>query len=152
MTLEMIEKELRRHPLWEREIPIQMQTGIPYLYMENGALYLKYLLHRRIFRPGRVLIFPDRYELELLLPDGKIVCFRDLRREPTGEPDRPVCVMEPDYVLEAGKMALAGLYAHADRVLGFTGSKKELETLVSQYQDQYRKTEEILRPDILYGG
>ena len=29
MTLEMIEKELRRHPLWEREIPIQMQTGIP---------------------------------------------------------------------------------------------------------------------------
>ena len=50
MTLEMIEKELRRHPLWEREIPIQMQTGIPYLYLENGALYLRYLLHRRIFR------------------------------------------------------------------------------------------------------
>ena len=69
MTLEMIEKELRRHPLWEREIPIQMQTGIPYLYLENGALYLRYLLHRRIFRPGRVLIFPDRYELELLLPE-----------------------------------------------------------------------------------
>ena len=43
MTLEMIEKELRRHPLWEREIPIQMQTGIPYLYLENGALYLDFI-------------------------------------------------------------------------------------------------------------
>ena len=152
MTLEMIEKELRRHPLWEREIPIQMQTGIPYLYLENGALYLRYLLYRRIFRPGRVLIFPDRYELELLLPDRKIVCFRDLRKGPAEEPDRPVCVMDPDYVLEAGKTALVNLYARADRILGFTGPEKELEILVGQYQDQCRETEKILRPDILYGG
>ena len=129
-----------------------MQTGIPYLYLENGALYLRYLLHRRIFRPGRVLIFPDRYELELLLPDRKIVCFRDLRKGPAEEPDRPVCVMDPDYVLEAGKTALVNLYARADRILGFTGPEKELEILVSQYQDQYRETEKILRPDILYGG
>ena len=87
MTLEMIEKELRRHPLWEREIPIQMQTGIPYLYLENGALYLRYLLHRRIFRPGRVLIFPDRYELELLRTGRlsvSVICVKGRQRSRTG--------------------------------------------------------------------
>ena len=63
-----------------------------------------------------------------------------------------MCVMDPDYVLEAGKTALVNLYARADRILGFTGPEKELEILVGQYQDQCRETEKILRPDILYGG
>lgn len=141
MTLEIIEKELRRHPLWEREIPVQMQMGLPYLYLEDGVLYLRYKLHRRIFRAGRFLVFPDRYELELLLPGRKIVCFRALRRGLTAEREEPVCTIEQDCLLGTGNAAIRNLYACADRILEFTGSEEELEQLVDQYQNKYREAE-----------
>lgn len=152
MTLETLEKALREHPLWEREVPVQMQLGPPYLYLDNGALYLRYGLRRQILERGRLLIFADRFEIELLLPEGKIVSFRDLYKGMAPGCESPVCTMEAPFLLTQWRRMLERLYARAGQVLGYRGPKEGLADMVEAYQKEYGGIAERIRQGTLQGG
>lgn len=152
MTMEAIGQELLRHPLWEREIPLQMQPGLPYFYMDGGTLYLRYRLHRRELRSGRVLIFPDRYELELLLPERRIVYFRDLQKGRMRQEETPLYAMDVSSLLGTWAAELERLYSQADGILNAVKEGAPLEGLVRSFQADYQKAEELLKKSAGCGG
>ncbi len=153
MTLREIEIRLRSHPLIECEIPLQVQFGLPYLYEKNGQLFLRYLLHRQRYEGGILLIYPKRYELELIYPFRRIVLFEDCRRHMPEHTETLLCSVEADRLLTCGKMLLEELYAKADKVIHFWGQDRAL--LEKSLLDCQNVRQEIIKEfnlGSLYGG
>ncbi len=111
MTLRETESRLHGSPLFDYEIPLQMQLGLPYLYEKNGSLFLNYFLHRQRYESGMLHLYPKRYQLELIYPFRRIVLFEDCRRYMPDDAEIPVCMVNKNRLLAEGKIILDELYA-----------------------------------------
>lgn len=149
MKLTEVEQQILSHPLFPLQIPLQMQLGLPELYIERGMLMLHYRLHRQVYWEGTVRFFPVAYELKLAYPFGRVISFTDRCVEPQ---DTPLCQIPGEQLLTRGCVLLQGLYETADSVLRLWQAGDATENALAAYQDKYRNTIRELQLQALYGG
>lgn len=153
MTLKEIEMRMYRHPLFEHEIPLQMQLGLPYFYKRNGQLFLRCFLHRRHYKSGMLLIYPNQYEVEFVYPFRNIVRFEDSQIYMPMNTEIPVCIVEAEHLLTNGKVLLDELYSSADQVIeSWVQDGVLLEKSFSDFCNIRKKIIKEFSLGLLYGG
>lgn len=125
MKLQEIETRLRAHPLFETDIPIQVELGLPEIYVENGQLYLRYHLHKRSCQSGELLMYSAQFELVMEYPFRKIFKFQKLEDETSKVPAK---IIDAEIVAKDGCKIAKVLYEKADQVI----SQWEAENAVSE--------------------
>lgn len=151
MKLEEIERQLKRHPLFEREIPIEIQLGLPDLYIEKGQLNLRYILHKEIYRNKMLLIYRKSFEIVLSYPFKKIIYYKNTKKD--NYFDEPVCKVDAVKMSIQGKEMLKELYKEANQIVtSWNEQKKISKDIYEAYQKKYYKTVEELGLQALYGG
>ena len=143
---------LSNSPIVQSEVSLQMQLGLPWLSIKNGELCIRFQPHREEFRDGKMQFFAPLYEIEWVYPFAHVVLFRNLLY--AGDPvntSEPVHEAGGDWVLGIGKYYTKELYEECSKVLSFREKNGTVnDTVVSKYQDLYRKAVERLGLEKLY--
>ncbi|MBT9778600.1 hypothetical protein GPL15_19055 [Clostridium sp. MCC353] len=152
MTIREVERDLLRHPLIMREMGMQMQLGLPWLYCHGPKLCLSYRPHREVYRDDALWIYEAQYELELVYPSWHITRFVNLyfeRNRDIREPES-ICVINGKWMIEEGRGYLDALYLECSRVIDKWKEDKALSALL-RYQALYKETAAELGLLALYG-
>ena len=150
---ENIVKELMNHPVIRTELPMQMLLGLPCLEKKAGRLCMSFKPHREEYQDGKVIYYPQQFELSFVYPFKRLVCFRNLMFERKIDITEPVCSVEAAWLTERGAELMKELYAACDRVLSFQEQDGRVSDMsVDKYQKTYRETVEKLGLTGLYGG
>lgn len=142
MTLQEIERRLKQHPLFETEIPIQMELGLPEMFIEKGTLYLRYYLHEKSYQRGKFLVYPAQFELVIEYPFRKIFKFQKLENETSKV---PVKIIDTEIVVKEGCKITKRLYEKADQVISYWETENMLsEKLFHEYKVSYEEAAALL--------
>lgn len=148
MNLNSVEKQLLAHPLFEGQISLQLQLGLPWLQQEEDRLVLGYCLHRQCYAENNLWFYPVQWEIKMPYPFRQIIYLAQKSR--TGE--TPVCHIAGETMLTLGKSLLQELYASADRLIALWAEGKARQEDIADYQCRYRDTVKQLGLDAIYGG
>ena len=107
-------KELMNHPVIRAELPMQMLLGLPYLEKKDGRLCMSFKPHREEYQDGKVIYYPQQFELSFVYPFKRLVCFRNLMFERKIDITEPVCSVEAAWLTERGAELMKELYAACD--------------------------------------
>lgn len=151
MTLEALAESIKKHPIFEREIPVQQQLGLPYIYNENGQLTIAYHLHQRKIRDRKMIVYPSEYELALRYPFQKIAYFyaNALPEEST----EPVGSIDLHTLMAEGKLLVNTLYRCGNRVLEDWEKEHALvQENYASYLEAFGKAAALMKQDDFFGG
>lgn len=142
MKLQEIERRLKKHPLFEMEIPIQMELGLPELFLEKGTLYLRYHLHENRYQRGRLLVYSEQFELVMEYPFRKIFKFQKLVNETSKV---PVKIVDAEIAAKEGCKAAKKLYEKADQVISYWEAENVMsEKIFKAYKESYEEAAALL--------
>lgn len=142
MKLQEIESRLKKHPLFETEIPIQMELGLPEIYVENGQLYLRYYLHKKSCRGRELLMYPAQFELITEYPFRKIFKFQKLKDETSKV---PVKIIDAEIAAKDGCKIVKVSYEKADQViLQWEAENAVSENIFREYKVSYEEAAVLL--------
>lgn len=148
MNLNSAEKQLMAHPLFDEQIDLQLQLGLPWLQLEEDGLVLGYRMHRQRYAEDALWFYPVQWEIKTPYPFRKISYLA--RKNRAG--DSPLCHIAGETMLTSGKSLLQELYASADRLIALWGEGKARQEDFTAYQCLYRDTVRRLGLEALYGG
>lgn len=144
-------KKLSSSPIVQSEVSMQMQLGLPWLEIKNGELCIRFQPHREEYRGGKLQFFAPMYEIEWVYPFAHIILFRNLNYEDRIDTETPLHEVSGDWMLGIGKHYTKELYKACSEALSFREKNGTVnDTVVSKYQDLYRKAVERLGLEKLY--
>ncbi len=101
--------------------------------------------HREEYQDGKVIYYPQQFELSFVYPFKRLVCFRNLMFEREIDITEPVCSVEAAWLTERGAELMKELYAACDRVLSFQEQDGRVSDMsVGKYQKAYQEAVEKL--------
>lgn len=75
MKIEEMQKNIRLHPIWQKDIPFGFQPGLPMLSVEQNKLCVSFFIHRAVSYPSKFEMFPPEYFATWVYPFKKMVRF-----------------------------------------------------------------------------
>lgn len=148
MNLNIAQKQLLTHPLFDEQISLRLQLGLPWLQLDESRLVLGYYLHRQHYAADQLWFYPVQWEVKTAYPFRQIIYLA--QKSQAG--DMPLCHISGKIMLTQGKSLLQELYASADRLIALWEEGKALQEDFHDYQRRYRDTVKQLGLEALYGG
>lgn len=151
MKLEQIEYSIKNHPIFDQEIPLQYQLGIPFIEKTNHKLYLSYFMNKQICAGEELQIYPVKFKIVLPFPFSNITYFRNY--EDVEADVLPVAVVSTDLFLTKGKQLYRKLYNHVDLLIQEWAEFSDVsDETMDVYQDILKEIIKTLKLEALYGG
>lgn len=139
-------------PLVRDEIAMQMQLGLPWLFMQGRELCISFNPHREDFYDGMIRCYAPQYEAAWVYPFVHVVRFQDLAyADQTPNLSAPLAELDAQWMLSIGKAYLQELYDACTKVLTFREENGTVtDVVLHRYQELYRKTVARMGLEALY--
>ena len=152
MDAKELVKKLAQHPLVKSDMPLQVQLGLPYLDIRGGKLCISFRPHRELCADGKIVFYPQQYEIAWAYPFEKVIRFSNLAYEKDIDALEPAGCIRLEQMAGGGKYLLEELYSECSRVITFWEQEGSVsDVMLRKYQRLYYETAEQLQLGELYG-
>ncbi len=149
-TLETLHK-LANSDIVQAEIPLGLQLGLPWLEKRNGKLCICFIPHREELDGETILYYSPQFEIAWVWPFEHLASFRRLTLDRPIDMEKPVCSVDVNRLVSAGKYGMDELYRECTKILNLMEKNGTVtDAWISSYQKKYRKLTGTLSLETVY--